>query len=742
LQLKELRLNNFGKFHNKTIKLEEGINLIYGDNEAGKSTVHSFVRGMLFGIEKLRGRASKDDVYLKYQPWDTPGAYSGSMDFKVEEKTYRILRNFEKNTKNCSVIDLQTGRELNLHPEELKDLYGGLTESGFRNTISIEQLKSRTEYELVEEVRNYITNLSLSKSNEVDVTKALSFLQDKRKEIEAQQISSKIATLEEEIAVGLASETKIDGLTIQLSKVEEQLRVLRKKKEMDDGSVEELEGFASIEAYHKYLDQLPAIKEKYRSYCERLSQHKALSEKQNIVQKQFHELEENQDETILIKIQIRKMEELKTELSTLQAKKSDLIAKVERKPLSTREFMSASKSQTGGLKNEKGIEKEKGIQKERYKNLTFCILLAIIGIIGTLCFLGKNSMMLGISVAIAFGSCIIYLSLSHRTRLKQRAFDQVVDGYEKEIDQLQTKERDILLHYKNLDEQDLKKKQEEALRREMSLEHLLKQKKDYQEQVTLLEEKIAILKQEILDYRKQTLDILSVKESSIQALDDSVMGILEEHIVRQKQRIARNQETTAQEYENGRIQMEKLKWELNVLEGNEEKLLQNKDLHKKLVQQRSENELELAAIKLAIETINNLSVDIHDSFGYELNHLVSNLAGQITDGKYVDIKVDEKLNIKVGHKDNFVLLDKLSAGTIEQLYFALRIAISNLVYGEGTMPILLDDCFALYDDNRTKAALESLSKDRKGQVLIFTCHSREKAMLDQMKINYQYIDLQ
>ena len=50
MQINELLLKNFGKFHDRQIDLEEGINLIHGENESGKSTIHTFIRGMLFGI--------------------------------------------------------------------------------------------------------------------------------------------------------------------------------------------------------------------------------------------------------------------------------------------------------------------------------------------------------------------------------------------------------------------------------------------------------------------------------------------------------------------------------------------------------------------------------------------------------------------------------------------------------------------------------------------------------------------
>ena len=63
MRLLKLNISNFGFFHNKRIQLSPGLNLIYGKNEAGKSTVFGFIKGMLFGIEKQRGRPSINDMY-------------------------------------------------------------------------------------------------------------------------------------------------------------------------------------------------------------------------------------------------------------------------------------------------------------------------------------------------------------------------------------------------------------------------------------------------------------------------------------------------------------------------------------------------------------------------------------------------------------------------------------------------------------------------------------------------------
>ena len=73
----DLYIKGFGKFHDTFLSFEDGLNIVYGKNEAGKSTIHTFIRGMLFGIERQRGRAAKNDLYSKYEPWENSSTYEG-----------------------------------------------------------------------------------------------------------------------------------------------------------------------------------------------------------------------------------------------------------------------------------------------------------------------------------------------------------------------------------------------------------------------------------------------------------------------------------------------------------------------------------------------------------------------------------------------------------------------------------------------------------------------------------------
>ena len=94
MQIKKIRIRNFGQFHNREFTFAPGLNVIYGENESGKTTLHTFLVSMLFGLEKSRGRGAKQDVYTKYEPWNSASFYSGEMEFEVGGKDFGLERNF------------------------------------------------------------------------------------------------------------------------------------------------------------------------------------------------------------------------------------------------------------------------------------------------------------------------------------------------------------------------------------------------------------------------------------------------------------------------------------------------------------------------------------------------------------------------------------------------------------------------------------------------------------------------
>lgn len=185
MRLLELHIDGFGKFHDRTISFNDGINIIYGKNEAGKSTLHTFICGMLFGIERGRGRAAKNDLYTKYEPWENSGTYEGWLRLEKDGTIYRIERRFRKENKSLKIINETKGLEEEATPAFVSSLLDGLTETMYNNTISIGQLKSATEDGMVTELKNYIANMNTTGNISLNITKATAFLRNQKRSLEA-----------------------------------------------------------------------------------------------------------------------------------------------------------------------------------------------------------------------------------------------------------------------------------------------------------------------------------------------------------------------------------------------------------------------------------------------------------------------------------------------------------------------------------------------------------------------------
>lgn len=188
MKILDIYINGFGKFHGRNFSFGDGLNIVYGKNEAGKSTIHTFIRGILFGIERQRGRASRNDLYTRYEPWESSGTYEGQIRLEHKEHIYRIERTFQKNKKEFKIVDETAGREVEPTKSFLDDLLCGLSETAYVNTVSIGQLKSATDEGMVSELKNYIANLNTTGNLSLNITKATAFLKSQRKEQEAQMV--------------------------------------------------------------------------------------------------------------------------------------------------------------------------------------------------------------------------------------------------------------------------------------------------------------------------------------------------------------------------------------------------------------------------------------------------------------------------------------------------------------------------------------------------------------------------
>ena len=95
MKINNIKINAFGNLKNKQIELSQGINIIKGENESGKSTLLKFIINMFYGISKnKRGKEFSD--YDRYMPWNSE-EFSGKINYTLDDNnTYEIFRDFNK----------------------------------------------------------------------------------------------------------------------------------------------------------------------------------------------------------------------------------------------------------------------------------------------------------------------------------------------------------------------------------------------------------------------------------------------------------------------------------------------------------------------------------------------------------------------------------------------------------------------------------------------------------------------
>lgn len=185
--INRLILKNFGKFQGKEMELKEGINILFGENESGKSTIHVFLQSMLFGMKRGRGKASKTDIYSRYMPWENGNWYEGSMVFTCGERTFRLERGFGKFAKAPTLVCETDGEMLSVEHGDLDMLLGGVTENVYENTVSVGQAKSRTEEGLLKEIRDYLSEFQGTGDFRFHPEQAVEILKKRRKELEQKE---------------------------------------------------------------------------------------------------------------------------------------------------------------------------------------------------------------------------------------------------------------------------------------------------------------------------------------------------------------------------------------------------------------------------------------------------------------------------------------------------------------------------------------------------------------------------
>lgn len=187
MQIKEAKIFQFGKLQNKKISFEPGMNVIYGKNEAGKSTLHSFLCAMLFGMEKGRGRSSVTDTYSQYEPWHAPSFYAGALKFTVGQQKFYLERNFYSKEKSDYLRNELDGEELSVGFGDLTMLLGGVSKESYASTYDITQAGAVTGNQMVKILAEYLAQASDGSDSGVTVAEAVASLNARKRELQQEQ---------------------------------------------------------------------------------------------------------------------------------------------------------------------------------------------------------------------------------------------------------------------------------------------------------------------------------------------------------------------------------------------------------------------------------------------------------------------------------------------------------------------------------------------------------------------------
>ncbi len=190
--------------------------------------------------------------------------------------------------------------------------------------------------------------------------------------------------------------------------------------------------------------------------------------------------------------------------------------------------------------------------------------------------------------------------------------------------------------------------------------------------------------------------------------------------------------------ENLKLELHKLELDMESIEPKMDRLA---ELEEKLyIEKENLKDLEekTEIFNMTKELIENSYQEMKNNVTPKFNNNLSKNIEKISNGKYKNIILNNGISVEL-ENGRYIPADRLSTGTIEQIYLALRLSIIDEISPEK-LPILLDETFAYYDDERLEATLKFLC-NIDNQIVLFTCTNREKQILDKLQINYNLIEL-
>lgn len=624
MQINDLKINGFGKLENKEIKLNKNINLIYGKNEAGKTTLLKFISCMFYGISKNKNKKEFSDLE-KYTPWKDID-FSGKIKYTLDNKNeYEVFREFNK--KNPKIYN------------NLEDI---------SKTFNIDKTKGNEffyEQTNIDEESFYSTTLIEQKEVVLD---------NSEQNILTQKIANLLSTGDENTSF------------------KRTMNLLNKKQVEEVGTARTVG--RPINIVNENIDKLTEEKSKVE---ESQDQKSYLENRQKLINCQLYEKSAKID---LVKKIIKNENEISSQNEKIKI---------------NNEFINDEKNKINNLKNKMYENKIEKKQKNKISNFDFYVFFLIIFLINLfLIIFMKNNL-----IKIIFGLISILFSIIILiNKIKINKNIKIKKEEEKEyLLEIKTVENNIEKIQENINKINQEKNNKKIINNNL-LKNEFNDKIDENEIIYLLNENLISLD-----------NILEELENNVSALK------LQLH-------------TNEIDYNNA-------------IKGAEEKAKIEEKLQGALEEKEELLKLD-KSINIAKQAMEQAYEEMKKEITPKFTKNLSNIVDKISAGKYNKIKfVDGEGLIVELENGEYVNANKLSIGTIDQLYLSLRLSAMQEITKEK-MPIILDETFAYYDNSRLENILKYIDSDLKeNQVIIFTCSNREKDILDKNNIEYNFITI-
>lgn len=724
MRIKELYAT-FGSLDNRQLTLKDGLNIVQGRNEAGKSTWGAFIRAMLYGIStREKAKAGYIPDKERYLPWNGNPMYgkciltSGGDEISIERTSGKSGVFSKVEAKNLSRGgSAPTGEEL-----------CGIARGVYDRCAFIGQAKLDVDRDADTEKR--ILSLASSGEETVSAREVISRLEKKRRLIRSPRGLGTLCDLEKEIAKKTADIDFAKNTAQELAQTEESLAVYtREEKQLhrniEIARAEEKKGARLLSL--RAQEALREAEEKIKNY-------------NNYPTKAEYELL-SADVATLNRLSLS-AQALKASLAADELEYQNALKEVS----DSRAFggMNLALARERAAADTERLEKLKKRKISPAGILSLCAALLLAG--GSLATYRSGNIpvfVAGVAFSVCFSAVGLVLMLTAGKRELRECIGEMTDRYGGADSE--TIERALVSYSSALSRAD------DALGQ-------LTEKREAQSQLSgKLEFSQKAVTETLLRFGINAASADEgerIMKAMAQEREDSYTALREARIRAEAIISAQTDGDETVKYTEAEIPQLSL---AELVSEAEQKSAVKKNLELSLAALRerlsgfdislAENELaamrkkerdlirSFDAFSTAMEYINEAESELSERFSPEVEKRTSEIFSSLCGGSFEvvrirnrDFDMDVATGIASARRDGLFL----SRGTLDELYFSLRLALCELILPEeSSPPIVLDDAFVNFDDERLARALTLLRElSKKRQIILFSCHGREAAYFE------------